>query len=187
MRRLVLIAFSALLLVSLLFKSRTNQEIPDCAAFKILTSSRVIVKINGDVMHPGVYEAPANIMAGGVINMAIPLRQLKEVKPYLTSPLFNGQFLSLVIMPDGSGLLKSADIAVNERLILGIPLDITSMNESDFDSLAGVGSALARRIVEYRHNNGGILSVSDLLKIEGIGQRRYYTLRKYFQPAINTR
>jgi competence protein ComEA len=61
------------------------------------------------------------------------------------------------------------------------------LNEADFDRLPGVGPALAKRIVEYRQNNGGILRVEDLLAIEGIGEKKYQQLHGYFQQSVITK
>jgi competence protein ComEA len=69
---------------------------------------------------------------------------------------------------------------VPERMVLGIPLDISVMSEADFDRLPGIGPALARRIVEYRQNNGGILRVEDLAAVQGIGEKKFNKLRAYF-------
>jgi competence protein ComEA len=63
---------------------------------------------------------------------------------------------------------------------MGIPLDINAMNEVYLDKVPGIGPALARRIVHYRQNYGGRMRVQDLLLVEGVGEKKYYSLRKYF-------
>ncbi|GAC1471227.1 MAG: hypothetical protein PVSMB11_06990 [Desulfuromonadaceae bacterium] len=140
------------------------------------------VKVSGDVLHPGIYEVPANSLAVSVINMAVPLRPLKQcmINPASNS-LLNGSAVKLAEQPDGSFLLTMDQMTVPERLVLGIPLDITAMSEADFDRLPGIGPALARRIVEHRQNNGGILRVCDLTAIVGIGEKKYKKIRAYFQ------
>jgi len=187
MQRFVMVLCALLLLVPLFIKSRTNQNNSDCAAFKVLSSGRVLVKISGDVLHAGVYEVSANALTVSVINMAVPLQPSNQIKSALTHPLKNGMAVSLNSLPDGTYVVKSGKTRVSELLALGIPLDITTMNEADFYSLPGIGPALAKRIVEYRHNNGGLLRVENLLSIEGIGEKKYHMLRNYFQPAINVK
>jgi competence protein ComEA len=76
--------------------------------------------------------------------------------------------------------VEKSQIAVNERLVMGIPLDINTMSEADFDKVPGIGPMLARRIVIYRQNNGGSMAVADLLSVEGIGDKKYFRLLKYF-------
>lgn len=184
MRRVVMVAFAALLMVPLFLKSRMNRDMPVHTAFQVLSGNRILVKVSGAVRHAGIYEVPANTMADSVIKMAVSLHPGKRITigPDAAAPLQNGAALRLVLQGDGSLRLGAEPMTVPERLVLGIPLDITTMGEDDFDRLPGIGPALARRIIDYRQNNGGILRVADLAMIEGIGEKRYKLLRAYFQP-----
>lgn len=186
MRRAVMIACAALLFLPVVMKSRTSQDITDRAAFRPLSSGKISVKMSGDVLHPGIYGVTANTLAESVINMAVPLHPLKKctIDP-AARPMLNGSAVKLAVQPDGSFLLTMDQMTVSERLVLGIPLDITTMSEADFDRLPGIGPALAKRIIEYRQNNGGMLRVEELNAVEGIGDKRYNKLRGYFQGAVN--
>ncbi|MEI7817041.1 MAG: helix-hairpin-helix domain-containing protein, partial [Desulfuromonadales bacterium] len=77
-------------------------------------------------------------------------------------------------------LMTLEQMTVSERLVLNIPLDISSMSEIDFDRLPGIGPSLANRIIMHRQNNGGILRLEDLVSIEGIGEKKYKNIKKYF-------
>ena len=187
MRRVVMIACAALLFVPVALKSRKSQDIPALTAFRALSSGRVSVKVSGDVVHPGVYEVPANSLAVSAIKMAEPLRPLEHCKIDATAvrPLMNGSAIILAAQPDGSLLLTGDHMTVPERMVLGVPLDITIMSEADFDRLPGIGPALAKRITEYRQKNGGILRVDSLTAVEGIGEKKYKMIRPYFQVTVN--
>lgn len=188
MRRVVMIACAALLFLPVAMKSRKNRDIPALTAFYPLSSGRVSVKVSGDVLHPGVYQLSANLLADSVIKLAEPLSPLKQHKTDTAAayPLLNGSAVKLSILPDGSPLLTVDQMTVPERLVLGIPLDISTMSEADFDRLPGIGPALARRIIEYSQYNGGMLRVSDLSNVEGIGEKKYKMIRTYFQHPIIT-
>lgn len=184
MLRVVMVACAALLFLPVLMKSRTSQELPDRAAFSVLSSERISVKVSGAVRHEGIYTVPANIMAESVINMAQPVRPLQLLKyERAASPLTDGATVALVVQPDGAQVAKVTNMSVSERIVLGVPLDISTMNEADFDRLPGIGPALSRRIVEYRQNNGGILRINDLGNIEGIGEMKCRKIKKYFQHS----
>ena len=188
MRRVVMIICAALLFVPVAMKNRASQETPAPAVFRALSSGSISVKVSGDVKHPGVYEVPANILASSVIKMAIPVRPLKQsMNDHSALPLLDGSAVTLAVEADGTFLLASGQMTVPERLVLGIPLDISTMTESDFDRLPGIGPALARRIIEYRQKNGGVLRVGDLQSIEGIGKNKYRMLQVYFQTALITK
>lgn len=184
MRRIVMIVCAALLLFQVAMKSRKSRDLSAHTAFHALSSGRISVKVSGDVLHPGVYQVPANALAIGVTKMAVPLSPLPQSKAGAAAagPLLNGSAVRLTVLPDGSPLLTLDKMTVPERMVLRIPLDISIMNEADFIRLPGIGPALARRIVEYRQNNGGILNAGDLSMIEGIGEKRCKALSTYFQP-----
>ncbi|MFZ2948585.1 MAG: hypothetical protein WA003_03775, partial [Desulfuromonadaceae bacterium] len=67
MRRVVMVVCAALLFVPVAIKSRTKQETPVRAAFRVLSSGKVSVKVSGEVLHSGIYEVPANSLAIDVI------------------------------------------------------------------------------------------------------------------------
>ncbi|MDD2308251.1 MAG: helix-hairpin-helix domain-containing protein [Desulfuromonadaceae bacterium] len=182
MRRVVLIASAALLFLPVAMKSRTSQDTADRTAFRALSSCMVTVKVSGKLHHPGIYVVSANTLAESVIKMAGPLRPLKQHMNGTVAalPLLNGSAVNLLDQPDGSLLLVVDQMTVSERMILGIPLDITTMGEADFERLPGIGPALARRITTYRHKNGGILRLGDLIAVDGIGEKKYKMMRHYF-------
>jgi competence protein ComEA len=182
MRRVVMVACAALLCVPVYMKSRTNQVVPARAAFHALSRNRISVKVSGDVLHPGIYDVSANTLAISVIKMAEPVHPLKQHKigPVSDGLLCNGSTVTLMEQPDGSHLVMMGQMTVPERMIMGIPLDISTMNEADFDRLPGIGPALAARIIEYRQKNGGILRVEDLKSVNGIGEKKFALIKKYF-------
>jgi competence protein ComEA len=178
---------AALLFVPVALKNRASQEVPVRTVFRVLTSGTVSVKVSGDVIHPGIYDVSANALADSVIIMATPSRPMirSENEPS-PRPLQNGSAITLAIKPDGGFLLTTGHMTTPERLVLGIPLDISTMSEADFDRLPGIGPALARRIIEYRQNNGGILRVGDLQNVEGIGERKFRMIQGYVQDPLIT-
>jgi len=57
------------------------------------------------------------------------------------------------------GLCYSAQAAVN----------INTANQTELESLPGIGPVKAKAILEYRKKNGGFKSVDELTKVDGIG------------------
>ncbi len=182
-----MVVCAALLFVPLVLKTRTNQEIPVSTGFAVLPSDRIYVKVSGEVLHAGVYDVPANFMAESVIKLAVQKRPLKRYASAASAvpPLRNGSAVNLSGQPDGSLLLTVEHMTVPEKMILGIPLDISVMSEADFSCLPGIGPVLAGRIVAWRHKNGGMLTVGDLARINGIGEKKYKMLHRYFQLSVN--
>jgi competence protein ComEA len=180
--RILLLMCAVAISVPVIYKSRSSRETSAPAAFSVLSSSHGYVRISGDVSHPGVYPFAVNKMTNTAIKMAVPSASSVNGTSQLdaTSRLKNGMALNVAVRSDGSVLLTKSQMNTNERLVMGIPLDINIMNEADFDRVPGIGPIMARKIVEYRHNNGGSMAVTDLNFIEGIGGKKYKQLQKYF-------
>jgi competence protein ComEA len=63
----------------------------------------------------------------------------------------------------------------------GAPGGKVSLNTAtlaQLDTLPGVGTVLAQRILEYREGHGGFRSVAELRQVEGIGEARYEQLKE---------
>ncbi|HIJ82069.1 MAG TPA: helix-hairpin-helix domain-containing protein [Desulfuromonadales bacterium] len=182
LQRIVLLFFALLVAVPVIVKSRSNGIEPVSAAFSVMTSSSV-VRVSGDVRHAGIYRIVANEMPHSVINMALPGRVINryQSEAIMTRRLQNGDDLRVRLGSDGTAFISYSTLSARQRMLLGIPLDINVMSESDFDALPGIGPVMARRIVEYRQNNGGKMRVSDLKKVDGIGEKIYGRLYNMFQ------
>ena len=168
--------------IPLITKSRPN-GINSRAAFSSNSSATVnYVRVRGDVRHPGIYPINDKSMTADVIKLAEPLTNPKTFLPkgIETSAIKNGSDISFELRNDNSAFVTSGSLPVKQRLVLGIPLNINLMTEADFDLIPGIGPVLAKRIIEYRRNNGGSMTVRDLLQVEGIGDKKFLALSRYF-------
>jgi competence protein ComEA len=181
-RRLLIILFAVVVTIPVVVKSRRSHHDMAPAAFSVMSSPQGYVRISGDVCHPGMYALCVNKLAEDVISMAIPLRPISVLEPVGsgTVPVKNVESLQLLVRSNGSGLVTRGTIPAAERLVMGIPLDINAVNEADLEKISGIGPELARRIVLYRQNNGGSMKVQELLLVEGVGEKKFNSLRKFF-------
>lgn len=62
---------------------------------------------------------------------------------------------------------------------VSFPLDINTATVEEFSALPGIGPVLARRIVDFRTQNGLFASISDLSRVEGIGEKRLEAILDY--------
>jgi competence protein ComEA len=52
-------------------------------------------------------------------------------------------------------------------------ININTASAAQLDSLPGIGEVLARRIIEYRQQNGDFQKPEDIMNVSGIGQSKY--------------
>lgn len=79
----------------------------------------------------------------------------------------------LVHRPKSEIVLETAKPAATEKIEL---IDLNTADAEALQSLPGIGEELARRILEYRTQQGGFHDPSELLNIEGIGDKTYAEL-----------
>ncbi|MDD2365195.1 MAG: helix-hairpin-helix domain-containing protein [Desulfuromonadaceae bacterium] len=158
-----------------------SQDYPVSTASHVLSDDFVTVKMCGDLRHPGIYRFSANLLAESVTLLADLCNSFEEpLNITANRKVQNGSSIRVLLLPDGNCRMSLDFMTVNEQMLLGIPLDITRMKEDDFDRLPGIGASLAKRIVEYRQNNGGFMRVEDLSLINGIGNDKYNGIKVFF-------
>lgn len=65
--------------------------------------------------------------------------------------------------------MKGANIKVN----------INSANQTELETLPGIGPSLAGRIIEYRESNGKFQQIEDIQNVKGIGDSKYSNIKEY--------
>lgn len=181
-RRLIIILLAVAVTIPVVHKSRQSPVSWAPAAFSVISPASGYVRVSGDVRHPGLYPLSANNMTGTVIAMAIPVRPIAVLEPSGAGAarVNNGEALQLLVSSSGRALVTRGTIPAAERLVMGIPLDISSISEPELEKVPGIGPALARRIIQHRQNNGGKMSIKDLLLVEGVGEKKFAALRSFF-------
>ncbi|MBU1747883.1 MAG: helix-hairpin-helix domain-containing protein [Chloroflexi bacterium] len=132
--------------------------------------ARIAVYVSGAVQTPGVYELPdgarvdeAIEAAGGPtaeadlarVNLAHRLRDEEQV--YVPRI---GEEASPPVTPAGTTGSGA-----------GGKININTTTTAEFETLPGIGPALAQRIVEYREKNGPFASIDGIKQVGGIGDK----------------
>ncbi len=60
-------------------------------------------------------------------------------------------------------------------------VNINTATASELTALNGIGEKLAERIVEYRTENGSFELAEDILKVPGIGEKKFAAIREYIE------
>jgi competence protein ComEA len=147
----------------------------------------VVVAVAGKVRQPGLVRLPPGARVADAITAA------GGVLPGTDTALLNlarkvsdGELIVVGIPapagvqgagPAGSG----APGASGQTAAAGQPGGKVNLNTAalaELDSLPGVGTVLAQRILAYRDGHGGFRSVAELRQVEGIGDARYEQLKE---------
>ncbi len=181
-KRWMVVVLALAAMVPALIKSRLGSRGASRTAFYAVEPGKITVRVAGNVRYPGVYQVSANIMTTGAILLAEPVgcKVNHVLNTSDLSPLVSGSILRVSGAKGDSVDISVGSMPTSERIILGLPLDITTMTAADFDRLPGIGPVLAARIVAFRQINGGNLRPDQLRFVKGIGLKKYAVLEKYF-------
>lgn len=148
--------------------------------------SSMLVDVDGAVRVPGVYPLAAGARvtdaiaaAGGLaedadtaaINQAARLSDgMKLTVPSVAAPTTGGVSSGVTVTPDaGDG---------TGRQTASAPVNINTATAEELQTLTGVGPSTAQEIISERERGGPFASKEDLMRVSGIGERKYAKLEQ---------
>ncbi len=142
----------------------------------------VTVHVVGAVRHPGVYVLPSGaratdavVAAGGALGSAdqsgINLARQVADGEQLVVPV-RGTKATAAGQPVGAGPGAAGGAGA-----AGGTVDLNTATPAQLDVLPGVGPATAAKIVADRTENGPFRSPEDLMRVPGIGAKRFESLK----------
>ncbi|QEK12048.1 competence protein ComEA [Crassaminicella thermophila] len=139
----------------------------------------IIVDVCGEVRRPGIVKikegdrvVDAVTLAGGLLNTA----DRKQVN--MARILIDGE---QIYVPKIGENLTSINISgsVAKASIKSDKININTASKAELESLDGIGESLAKRIIEYRQNNGIFQDIRDIKKVSGIGDKKFSAIKEH--------
>ena len=78
----------------------------------------------------------------------------------------------------GTGTSSSTDTSTTQNSKTSSKVNINTANEKELDTLPGIGETTARKIIEYRNENGKFSSIEDIKNVKGIGESKFEEIRE---------
>jgi competence protein ComEA len=141
----------------------------------------LVVAVGGKVHKPGLVRLPPGsrvadaLQAAGGADPGIDVALLN-----LARKVVDGELIMVGVTPPPGAAVPNAPAgapAGGAGAPAGGPINLNTATLADLDRLPGVGPVLAQRILDAREAKGGFKAVSDLRKVDGIGDARYEQLK----------
>ena len=143
--------------------------------------SEIVVYVAGAVNHPGVVQLAEGARAKDAVDACggfLPTADTNGVN--LAQKLKDGMQITVPEKsPQGTavqGAAAGAQAGTAKPLPEGM-VNINTADEKELDKLPGIGPAMAKRIVEYRTENGAFQAPEEIKRVKGIGDAKYEKMK----------
>lgn len=178
-------------------KEEKNEAIKDGKKDNIVSSNEeknetITVYITGAVANPGVISLDSNMRLddalkklGGTtkdadinrINLAMKLEDSQHyIIPYIGQEDDPSQkdMQASNNSSDSAGNLANSSSASNSQ---DSKININSADESQLETISGVGPSTAKKIIDYREKEGKFSSIEDIKNVSGIGDKKFESMK----------
>jgi competence protein ComEA len=144
------------------------------------TQGLLVVYLNGEVNHPGLYNLPRGSRVNDLILQAGGLKESADSNAInLAEQLRDGQKFTIpskTLVGDKGTQNLSGSSENNPTPQAVININIASIEELDL--LPDIGLAKAKQIVTYREEHGPFLTIEDIQNVPGIGEGVYNKIKE---------
>ena len=145
----------------------------------------IIIHIDGEVLNPGLVYLPvgsrindAISAAGGTTELANTAKvnlayELKDGQKIHIPSIYDIEESSYVQNDAGDNIILS-DTSSNSSLI-----NLNTATQAELETLPGIGSATASKIIDYRNKNGDFEKIEDIMNVSGIGEAKFNNIKEY--------
>ncbi|MDM8270391.1 ComEA family DNA-binding protein [Thermophilibacter provencensis] len=135
----------------------------------------LLVHVDGAVGAPGVYELAEGSRVNDAVLAAGGLRDdANTASINLAASLSDGE--KIHVPSEDEAVASSASSTGGTESNDSAPININTADVATLDELPGVGESTARAIVEDREANGPFTAPEDLMRVSGIGEKKFARL-----------
>lgn len=141
---------------------------------------KILVYITGEVNVEGVYELEENSRVKDCIEMAGGLKEEADIKDInLVDILDDG--MKIYIPKKGENIIYETESTIvnADKNDTNKKININTAQKDDLKKIAGIGEAMADRIIEYRQKNGKFKNIEEIKNIKGIGEGKFEKIKKF--------
>ncbi|MEP7137824.1 MAG: ComEA family DNA-binding protein [Chloroflexota bacterium] len=142
------------------------------------TEKPIVVQISGAVPRPGVYALAQGSRVQDAISAAGGfLAEADKTGINLARALEDGEQLDIPYVEGSSPVILEAPTAVEALPSNAELININIASQAELESLPSIGPTTAKKIIDYRQQNGPFLKTEDIINVSGIGPGTYERIK----------
>ena len=145
-------------------------------------NKKISVYISGQVKNPAVviFDENENLKIIDAVNATGGLTEFADTEVInLADSLSDGQHIHIPTkniifqeIPENTGK-KNKSSAKSDSI------NINTADENELQKIKGVGPSIAKRIVDFREENGDFQTIDDIKKVRGIGEKTFEKMKDF--------
>lgn len=141
--------------------------------------SLIVVHVGGAVVSPGICELPQGSRVNDAISACGGFADGAATDALnLARVLSDGEQILVPLIEDMDSNVSSETASPSSSQSSG-KVNINTANIDELDALPGVGPSTAQKIVDDRSTNGPFVTIEDLKRVSGIGDKKFNALADY--------
>jgi len=142
------------------------------------TEKPLVVQISGAVPRPGVYALAQGSRVQDAISAAGGfLADAEKTGINLARALEDGEQLDVPYVEGASPVILDVPTAATEAPSSAELININFASQAELETLPGIGPTTAKKIIDYRQQNGPFVSIEDIINVSGIGPGTYEKIK----------
>ena len=160
-----------------------SDDASDGSSSKASAETEVYVDVDGAVASPGVYRLQDGARVSQAIDAAGGLAAEADVTGLnRASKVTDGQKIYVPTVGEqqaasaAGGVEGGAASVSGARASSGL-VNINTASAAELQTLSGIGPSMAQSIIDERTKNGAFTSVDDLMRVSGIGEKKFAKIK----------
>ena len=157
---------------------------------EVVEEAQIVIHISGEVTNPGVISLKEGARVIDAINNAGGLTSKADIsKVNLAYVLEDAQKIYIPSIDDKEDSVYILEVSGDTEIVTSgagntenkkegkLMININTATEEQLQELAGIGDSIAKRIVDYRKENGKFNSIEDIKNVSGIGDAKFNKIK----------
>ena len=168
----------------ILFKKDDSYIIEENIVKEEIKDNKIIIDIKGEVNKPGTYEMNENDRIMDAIEISGGLTNKADTSSINLSEKLKDEMLILIpSIEEINEIVEENKKSNNIKTseVKDSKISINTASISELMKINGIGQAKAQAIIDYRSTNGLFKDIKDITKVSGIGNSTFEKIKDYIK------